>query len=49
MKEIEILRCRGRGIVVKGIKSIREREYIIDKIMRASLAYRKLYKLRNAI
>ena len=49
MEEILILRMsgRGNGFLVRGCKSKREREYIIDKIFRASLAYRKLYKLRK--
>lgn len=49
MKNIEVLRLQGRGLglIVKGIKSKREREYIIQKIINASLGYRKLYKLRK--
>jgi hypothetical protein len=51
MREIEILRCsgKGRGLIIKGIKSKREREYIIEQIIFASNAYRKLYKLRKSI
>jgi hypothetical protein len=51
MKEIEVVRLQGRGlgIIVKGIRSKREREYIIDKIIRASSGYRMLYKLRKSL
>jgi len=51
MKEIEVIRLQGRGngIIVKGIKSKREREYIITRIFNSSVAYRKLYKLRKCV
>ena len=51
MKEIEIIRLQGRGngIVVKGCKSKREREYVVEKILKASVSYRKLYRLRNCM
>lgn len=51
MKKVECIRLQRSGleIIVKGIKSKREREYIIEKIHRASDTYRIFYKLRKAI
>jgi len=51
MKDVEVifLQGRGMGIIVKGFKSKREREYIKDKILRASMSYRRFYRLRKCV
>jgi len=49
--DVEVLRLEGsgNGLIVKGIRSKREREFIIDKILKSSLIYRKFYKIRNSV
>jgi hypothetical protein len=48
-KNIEIVKLQGRGngFFVKNCRSKREREYLINKVIKASNGYRLLYKLRN--
>ncbi len=51
MKEIEIrkLQGKGNGFFVLNAKSKREREFLIEKLLHASISYRKFYKIRNAV
>jgi hypothetical protein len=51
LTEVEVLRLQGsgNGLIVKGIRSKREREFIIDKIIKSSIIYRKFYKIRNSV